>query len=81
MENVRPLFPTDRLVKLRDAERMLAECFHPDSQPSRTTIIGWLEDGTLLGEQLGRGHNWYVWETSLQLFLSHRLSRSMQLAA
>jgi hypothetical protein len=36
----------DNLVKLRDVERAIAGYFHPDSQPSRNTIIGWIEEGS-----------------------------------
>jgi len=72
---------TDRLVKLRDAERILAGYFHRDSCPSRTTIIGWIEDGTLIGTQLGRGRNYYVCQSSLDAFITHLEAKTMSLAA
>ncbi len=71
----------DRLIKLRDVERSLADCFHADSRPSRNTIIGWLEEGLLLGKQLGTGHNYYVWESSLERFKQQLNSDSMSIAA
>lgn len=58
-----------RLVKLRDVERSLADYFHHDSRPSRNTIIGWIEEGTLSGKRLGTGNNYYVYETSLANFI------------
>lgn len=81
------LFPTtnnsapDRLIKLRDVERSLADCFHRDSRPSRNTIIGWLEEGLLLGKQLGSGHNYYVWESSLLRFKAQLSAEALQMAA
>lgn len=72
---------SDRLIKLRDVERSLADCFHRDSRPSRNTIIGWLEEGILLGKQLGSGHNYYVWESSLNRFKAQLTSETMQMAA
>lgn len=73
--------PADRLIKLRDVEREIADCFHRDSRPSRNTIIGWIEEGMLIGLQLGSGNNYYVWETSLQQFKQTLIAESMQMAA
>lgn len=64
------LFPTDRLVKLRDVERIVAGCFDPDSRPSRTTIIAWIEEGTLSGKQIGPGKNYYVFRSSLDRLIN-----------
>ena len=81
------LFPTnpngsaDRLIKLRDVERSLAALFHRDSRPSRNTIIGWIEEGILIGKQLGTGHNYYVWESSLNRFKDHLNSEKFSVAA
>lgn len=73
--------PVDRLVKLRDVERSLASCFHRDSRPSRNTIIGWIEEGLLMGKQLGPGHNYYVWESSLSSFIEKLKSEALSVAA
>lgn len=73
---------TDRLIKLRDVERELASFFHRESRPSRNTIIGWIEEGTLLGTQLGSGKNYYVYESSFERFkLKLAETRRMALAA
>lgn len=66
--NTPSLFPTDRLIKLREVETVLREYFPEGSCPSRSTIIGWIEDGTLLGKQLGSGRNYYVLESSFERF-------------
>lgn len=58
----------DRLIKLRDVEQILTRYFRPESRPSRNTIIGWIEEGFLLGTQLGSGRNYYVYESSLRSF-------------
>jgi hypothetical protein len=84
MTNQLSLFrqPTaDRLIKLRDVERALTDCFHRDSRPSRNTIIGWIEEGRLLGKQIGSGHNYYVWESSLLSFRENLTSNQMAIAA
>jgi hypothetical protein len=77
----RPVSTADRLVKLRDVESILAGHFRRESCPSRTTIIGWIEDGTLIGTQLGRGRNYYVYESSLQAFTDRLAAQIMSLAA
>ncbi len=71
----------DRLIKLRDVERDLANFFHGASRPSRNTIIAWFEEGLLLGKQIGSGHNYYIWESSLNLFKEQLVSESMSVAA
>lgn len=74
-------FPAPRLVKLREAEQILAQCFPGGSRPSRTTIIGWIESGTLLGKQIGRGGNYYVFESSLQKFIDDIVDEGLQKVA
>lgn len=76
-----PIRATDRLVKLRDVERELARYFHAESRPSRNTIIGWIEEGTLLGLQLGSGNNYYVLESSLERFKERFVRIATDLAA
>jgi len=75
------LFPADRLIKLRDVEQVLREYFYEGSRPSRSTIIGWIEDGTLAGQQLGSGRNYYVFESSLERFKQRLSSDTARLAA
>jgi len=65
-----------KLVKLRDVEIALASYFDPKSLPSRTTIVGWIEDGTLEGVQIGPGRNYYVTTASLEKFIS-KIQRSV----
>lgn len=69
-------FPAPRLVKLREVERILADCFPDGSRPSRNTIIGWIEEGTLNGMQIGSGRNYYVFESSLHAFIGLLAERS-----
>lgn len=52
------------LIKLRHVEQELKKTF-PQSAPSRNTIIDWIKNGTLLGLQLGKGKNYYVFQSSL----------------
>lgn len=75
-----PLLAIDRLIKLGEVERILANVFHPT--PSRHTIVGWIEDGTLDGKQIGRGDNWHVYESSLDnLIRASQDARQQKLAA
>lgn len=62
--------PPARLVKLREAESVLAPYFVEGSRPSRNTIVAWIEDGTLTGIQVGVGRNYYVSESSLLRFVA-----------
>ena len=41
-----PLIEIDQLIKLGEVERILSQVFFP--APSRPTIVGWIEDGTLV---------------------------------
>jgi len=75
------LFPSDRLIKLRDVERRLEEIFDRESRPSRSTLIGWIEDGTLDGVQIGRGLNYFVRESSLDRFFDRYYSNAFSRAA
>ena len=61
--------PIDRAFRLRDVEEALAMVM--PSPPSRTTLLNWLDDGTLEGKRMRFG--WIVYESSLQSFV-----RSMQ---
>jgi len=75
-----PLPTFDPLLKLSVVEAHLAKVFQP--VPDRLTIYTWLEDGTLAGEQVGRGRNWYVYASSLSKFiLALDRSRQQKLAA
>lgn len=76
LQNTLP-FPAPRLVKLREAERLLHDCFPDGSRPSRNTIIEWIEDGTLNGKQIGRGRNYYIFDDSLRQFIQRVLDRSV----
>lgn len=62
-----PLIEVDPLIKLSEVERALSKVFYP--APSRPTIVQWIEDGTLEGQQFGRGDNWHVFKTSLDNFI------------
>lgn len=72
-----PLLNVDPLIKLGEVERILAKIFFP--APSRPTIVGWIEEGTLDGKQIGRGDNWFVYQSSLDDFI--RQSQPQKLAA
>lgn len=74
-------FPAPRLVKLREVERLLRDCFPDGSRPSRNTIIGWIESGTLLGKQIGTGGNYYVFESSLRNFVDAITDEDLQKVA
>lgn len=71
-----PLLNFDPLLKLDIVERTLAKIFNP--VPSRVTLYAWLDDGTLVGEQLGRGNNWYVYQSSLDNFILDLEARRQQ---
>ena len=72
-----PLINIDRLIKLGEVERILSQVFHP--APSRPTIVAWIEDGTLDGKQIGRGDNWFVYQSSLDTLICK--SQPQKLAA
>lgn len=78
---VQSLFPEDRLIKLRDVETVLRDFFHEGSCPSRSTIIGWIEEGTLNGMQIGSGRNYYVYESSLDRLMSELRRSAIRAAA
>lgn len=71
-----PLLAIDPLIKLGEVERILSEVFRP--APSRPTIIGWIEEGTLEGRQVGVGNNWFVYESSLSKLIRESQSPSQQ---
>lgn len=71
-----PLNNFDPLLKLSVVEEQLAKLFKPT--PDRETIYAWIEDGTLVGEQLGRGRNWYVYASSLSQFILDLDARRQQ---
>lgn len=63
-----PLPNFDPLLKLGEVERILARVFL-GCVPSRPTLVGMLEDGTLDGRRLGRGRYWYVYKSSLDNYI------------
>lgn len=72
-----PLINIDPLIKLVEVERILSKVFFP--APSRPTIVAWIEDGTLDGKQIGRGDNWFVYQSSLNNLIVQ--SQPVKLAA
>lgn len=62
-----PLLHIDQLIKLGEVERILERVFRP--APSRPTIVGWIEEGTLEGRKIGIGGNWFVYQSSLDNFI------------
>lgn len=75
-----PLLNIDPLIKLGEVERILCKIFRP--APSRPTIVGWIEEGTLDGRQVGRGDNWFVYQSSLDnLIRESQSTRQQKLAA
>jgi hypothetical protein len=71
-----PLLNIDPLIKLVNVEQILSRIFQP--APSRPTIVGWIEDGTLEGRQVGRGDNWFVYQSSLDNFIRQSQSVGQQ---
>lgn len=74
-----PLIEIDQLIKLDEVERVLAKVFRP--APSRPTIVAWIEEGTLDGKQIGRGKNWFVYESSLNNLITQSQPKQINLAA
>lgn len=75
-----PLLNFDPLLKLHVVESALGRFMQPT--PNRETIVAWIEDGTLDGEQIGRGNNWYVFQSSLDNFIrALQAPRQQKLAA
>lgn len=75
-----PLLNIDRLIKVGEVERILRQVFLP--APTRPTIVGWILDGTLDGRQLGRGDNWFIYQSSLDDFIrASQAARQHKLAA
>lgn len=64
----RPAAAHDRLVKLRFAQDIIGDCIGGTRPPSRNTIIEWIKTGRLRGTQIGRGRNYFIWESSLAEF-------------
>lgn len=63
-----PLVDVDRLHRLGVVERVLEKIFG-DCKPSRPTLITMCEEGILEAIQLGRGRNWFVYESSLDRYI------------
>lgn len=63
-----PLPNFDPLLKLGEVERVLAKIFL-GCVPSRPTLVGMIEDGTLDGVRLGRGGYWYIYKSSLDNYI------------
>lgn len=82
MSTYQPTLPNlERLLRLGEVERALGRIFF-ESTPSRPTLISMCEDGTFRAIQLGRGRNWFVYETSLTEFiLQTQQPRQQKLAA
>lgn len=74
-----PLINVDPLIKLGEVERILARVFSP--VPSRPTIVAWIEEGTLEGRQIGRGDNWFIYQSSLDDFILQSQPKTQRLAA
>lgn len=74
-----PLLEIDPLIKLGEVERILSQVFQP--APSRPTLVSWLEDGTLEGKQIGRGDNWFVYQSSLNNLILESQRNYQPLAA
>lgn len=58
--------PSDRFFRLRDVEEVLSKVMV--SKPSRTTLLNWLDEGTLEGRKMSFG--WIVYESSLKEFIN-----------
>jgi hypothetical protein len=71
-----PLLAIDPLIKLGEVERILEQVFRP--APSRPTIVAWIEEGTLEGKQIGRGDNWFIYESSLTKLIRDSQGMSQQ---
>jgi hypothetical protein len=71
-----PLLNIDPLIKVGEVERILAKIFRP--VPSRPTIVAWIEEGTLEGRQIGRGDNWFVYQSSLDKLIRESQTPSQQ---
>jgi hypothetical protein len=59
-------FPIDRCLRLRDVEEVLKDVM--PRPPSRTTLLNWLDDGTLEGKHMSFG--WIVYESSIKKFVA-----------
>ncbi|MBS1793371.1 MAG: hypothetical protein JSS81_05930 [Acidobacteria bacterium] len=70
-----PLIEIDQLIKLGEVERILSQVFFP--APSRPTIVGWIEDGTLDGKQIGSGGNWFIYKSSLDNLIEQSQPRRL----
>jgi len=57
--------PPDRCYRLRDVSEVLGQVM--SSPPSRTTLLNWLDEGTLEGKKMSFG--WVVYESSLKQFI------------
>ena len=75
-----PLPNLERLLRLGEVERALQKIFR-ESTPSRPNLIMMCQDGTLEAIQLGRGRNWFVYETSLDNFIRATQPCQQKLAA
>lgn len=76
-----PLPNFDPLRRLGEVERIFGKIFL-NCAPSRPTLIMMCQDGTLDAIQLGRGRNWFVYQSSLDKFIhASQASSQLKLAA
>ena len=63
----------DKLIKLGEAERIMRKVISP--VPTRPTLISYIKNGTLKGQQLGGNSHYYVFESSLTEFMRSKKAR------
>lgn len=79
MQKQLPYQKLDKVIGLGEVERRLAQ--RMDAPPSRPTLIGYIENGWLLGFQHKFNKRYFVYESSLDLFISQTIPSKEQLAA
>lgn len=78
MQQLRLPLQIEPLMSLAELERLLLKMRVLTPIPCRHTLIGYCEDGTLDGRQLGRKRTWYVTEKSVYGWLTSMQAGSFE---
>lgn len=74
-----PYQKLDKVIGLGEVERRLSQLMNPP--PSRPTLISYIENGWLLGFQHYFNKRYFVYESSLELFVAQTIPTKEKLAA
>lgn len=79
MQKQLPYQKLDKIIGLGEVERRLGRLM--DAPPTRPTLIGYIENGWLLGFQNKFNKRYFVYESALESFITQTIPTKEQIAA